>query len=292
MCRPYQYAVPVPLRLAPRQGLWLTRGERASWRLRLHSPGARSLSLQLEQAALPAGAVAGRAVLREHCLAAVLGEVEQLRILHNLIDRRAGDDLERGERFLADVDLDLLVIQPAVAEQDRDGGVVELDRAERQALGRQPDVGIEGAEPAGIDADALPVLVLGGDLRPEPLEIGADGEPREGERPGDVRPAVEGHLQRAGGVVAVKREARLLDRQDSGLQGRGAGQPQRAQRRAGRQVVADPVEQPAEGRAFHRQGAGEVPRILAHRCSNALECNGINKPSCAWCGTNPNYRPM
>jgi hypothetical protein len=54
--RPYQYAVPVRLTLHPRQGLWLPRGERASWRLRLHSPGAHSLSLHLEQAALPAGA--------------------------------------------------------------------------------------------------------------------------------------------------------------------------------------------------------------------------------------------
>jgi hypothetical protein len=34
------------------------------------------------------------------------------------------------------------------------------------------------------------------------------------------------------------------------------------------------------------------PRVIAHRCSNALECNAINKPACVWCGTNPNYRPL
>lgn len=36
----------------------------------------------------------------------------------------------------------------------------------------------------------------------------------------------------------------------------------------------------------------QPPRILAHRCANAIDCNGINKPGCAWCGTNPDYRPM
>lgn len=35
-----------------------------------------------------------------------------------------------------------------------------------------------------------------------------------------------------------------------------------------------------------------APRVIAHRCSDALECNCINKPACAWCGTNPNYRPL
>jgi lysyl endopeptidase len=54
--RPYQYAVPVPLALAPRQGVWLGRGAQASWRLRVQSPGALSLSVQLEQVTLPAGA--------------------------------------------------------------------------------------------------------------------------------------------------------------------------------------------------------------------------------------------
>lgn len=36
----------------------------------------------------------------------------------------------------------------------------------------------------------------------------------------------------------------------------------------------------------------QAPRVIAHRCSDALECNRINKPACAWCGTNPNYRPL
>ncbi|MEW6403590.1 MAG: hypothetical protein AB1649_17480 [Chloroflexota bacterium] len=31
----------------------------------------------------------------------------------------------------------------------------------------------------------------------------------------------------------------------------------------------------------------QPPRILAHRCSNALECNMVDKASCALCGTNP-----
>lgn len=36
----------------------------------------------------------------------------------------------------------------------------------------------------------------------------------------------------------------------------------------------------------------QPPRIVARRCSNALDCNGLNKPTCAWAGTNPLYRPM
>jgi hypothetical protein len=31
----------------------------------------------------------------------------------------------------------------------------------------------------------------------------------------------------------------------------------------------------------------QPPRILARRCSNALECNMLEKPACALCGTNP-----
>lgn len=54
--RPYQFAVPVELELAPRQGVWLARDGMASWRLRLHSQGARSLSLQFAQPVLPDGA--------------------------------------------------------------------------------------------------------------------------------------------------------------------------------------------------------------------------------------------
>lgn len=54
--RPYQFAVPVDLEVSPAQGRWDGAGTLRSWRLRLHSPGALSLSLQLAQPALPAGA--------------------------------------------------------------------------------------------------------------------------------------------------------------------------------------------------------------------------------------------
>jgi hypothetical protein len=36
----------------------------------------------------------------------------------------------------------------------------------------------------------------------------------------------------------------------------------------------------------------QAPRVLAHRCSNALECNLMNKPVCALCGTNPDLDPV
>jgi hypothetical protein len=36
----------------------------------------------------------------------------------------------------------------------------------------------------------------------------------------------------------------------------------------------------------------QAPRVMAHRCSDALECNSLNKTACAWCGTNPNYHPL
>ncbi|MBN1304894.1 MAG: hypothetical protein JXA13_10705 [Anaerolineales bacterium] len=36
----------------------------------------------------------------------------------------------------------------------------------------------------------------------------------------------------------------------------------------------------------------QPPRIQAHRCSNALECNLIDKSACIYCGTNPNHNPM
>ena len=54
--QPYQYAVPVELDLAPAQGRWQALGAQRSWRLRLRSPGALSLGLQLEQPFLPDGA--------------------------------------------------------------------------------------------------------------------------------------------------------------------------------------------------------------------------------------------
>jgi hypothetical protein len=36
----------------------------------------------------------------------------------------------------------------------------------------------------------------------------------------------------------------------------------------------------------------DPPRVVARRCSNAIECNMLDKPSCAWCGTNPNHQPL
>lgn len=36
----------------------------------------------------------------------------------------------------------------------------------------------------------------------------------------------------------------------------------------------------------------QPPRVMAHRCSSALECNATDKPTCAWCGTNPDYYPV
>ncbi len=35
----------------------------------------------------------------------------------------------------------------------------------------------------------------------------------------------------------------------------------------------------------------QPPHVVAHRCSNAIECNMVDKAVCAWCGTNPDYRP-
>jgi hypothetical protein len=35
----------------------------------------------------------------------------------------------------------------------------------------------------------------------------------------------------------------------------------------------------------------QPPRILAHRCSNAIECNLTEKAACVLCGTNPDLDP-
>ncbi len=35
----------------------------------------------------------------------------------------------------------------------------------------------------------------------------------------------------------------------------------------------------------------QPPRILARRCSNAIECNMFDKPVCIFSGTNPDYEP-
>jgi len=34
------------------------------------------------------------------------------------------------------------------------------------------------------------------------------------------------------------------------------------------------------------------PRVLAHRCSNGLECNQSTKSACLWAATNPDYDPF
>ncbi|HPO59057.1 MAG TPA: hypothetical protein PLV53_09450 [Anaerolineaceae bacterium] len=36
----------------------------------------------------------------------------------------------------------------------------------------------------------------------------------------------------------------------------------------------------------------QPPRITAHRCSNGLECNQFNSPTCTWAGTVPAYDPF
>ncbi|MGQ0585870.1 MAG: trypsin-like serine peptidase [Gammaproteobacteria bacterium] len=53
--RPYQIAVAVDMDLSEARGQWESRGARRNWRLRLGSPGARTLSLHLEASLLPEG---------------------------------------------------------------------------------------------------------------------------------------------------------------------------------------------------------------------------------------------
>ncbi len=36
----------------------------------------------------------------------------------------------------------------------------------------------------------------------------------------------------------------------------------------------------------------QPPRVLARRCSNAIECNQFEKPACLWSGTNPTHDPL
>ena len=36
----------------------------------------------------------------------------------------------------------------------------------------------------------------------------------------------------------------------------------------------------------------QAPRVQAHRCSRALECNMFCQPACVWAGTNPVYDPF
>ena len=36
----------------------------------------------------------------------------------------------------------------------------------------------------------------------------------------------------------------------------------------------------------------QAPRVLAHRCSQAIGCNLDGRPSCIWAGTNPAIDPF
>lgn len=36
----------------------------------------------------------------------------------------------------------------------------------------------------------------------------------------------------------------------------------------------------------------QQPRIVAHRCSRAVDCNLDNRASCIWAGTNPTFDPF
>jgi hypothetical protein len=36
----------------------------------------------------------------------------------------------------------------------------------------------------------------------------------------------------------------------------------------------------------------QAPRVLAHRCSQGVNCNLDGRPSCIWAGTNPAFDPF
>jgi len=36
----------------------------------------------------------------------------------------------------------------------------------------------------------------------------------------------------------------------------------------------------------------QAPRVIAQRCSQAIRCMIMNKPSCVWAGSNPNFDPF
>lgn len=36
----------------------------------------------------------------------------------------------------------------------------------------------------------------------------------------------------------------------------------------------------------------QAPRLLAHRCSNGLECNQDGRAACLWAGSNPAFDPF
>jgi len=57
--------------------------------------------------------------------------------------------------------------------------------------------------------------------------------------------------------------------------------------RVGREVqIEDQVAYPAEILP------DQPPRVLARRCSNAIECNLTDKAACSLCGTNPDLDPV
>lgn len=36
----------------------------------------------------------------------------------------------------------------------------------------------------------------------------------------------------------------------------------------------------------------QPPRVVARRCSDARYCNQFDRPTCLWCGTNPDHSPV
>lgn len=36
----------------------------------------------------------------------------------------------------------------------------------------------------------------------------------------------------------------------------------------------------------------QSPRVISHRCSMGMQCNSIDKPSCKWAGTLPDFDPF
>jgi hypothetical protein len=36
----------------------------------------------------------------------------------------------------------------------------------------------------------------------------------------------------------------------------------------------------------------QPPRVLARRCSHAMECSSIDRPACGWAGSWPGHDPM
>jgi len=36
----------------------------------------------------------------------------------------------------------------------------------------------------------------------------------------------------------------------------------------------------------------QPPRVLGRRCSKAMDCNQLDRPTCCWAGTLPGYDPF